>query len=337
MVNTKLRYLASSLCSLLLLIPSGSAIGTSRGDGPCPVPDLVSDFVSTKNFHSTVDPVRNLMAFEAEKRILFQTQTGEGGLIEYESGTVSTSTGAFAVFPGPTTLFPLASLRPVLLPKWFAGAEEIVKTPTSFTGAVAQSGLFGVHYQLYWVTDPSKAPVPSCSTPAMAGLKPSRGSRFPWAYFHSIRRSTGGKAQVRLFKLNLKNCAWVQESSFEEIGVVSDTDTVLRFPKQDAVLLTSSNGVLWRERGVRNYFDVSPKDLVVLDSELPVVLVRNQSNELQLFFPQRPGISTLLSDAVDFHPGLVGYASKASHLFIAGSAQGSDHTGVYELKLKLPL
>lgn len=338
MVKRKQHLLASTLFSLLLLVPTGAAWGGYWGDGPCPVPDLVSDFVSTKHFHQTNDDVRNLLPFEAEKRLLFQTAQGEGRVVEYEPGScVPPKTASFAVFSKPMTVYPLATLRPRVLPKWFQTAETVFQTPISYTGAVAKSGLFGVRYQLYTMADATKDPSPLCQTPSIAGLKVSRGSQFPYAYFHAIRRGAGGKAVVRLFRQNLQNCKWEEETSFDEVAEVRDTEVLLRFPKQGAVMLTSHAGLLWRENGTRSYFDLNPKDIVQLDIDRPVVLIRNQADDLQLFFPQRPGVSTLLTDAKDFQPGLVGYAPKGSQLFIAGAVQGAGSSGVYEMKLKSPL
>ncbi len=338
MVKDKRHYLASTFFSLLLLMPARPAQGGTYGDGPCPVPDLISDFVSTKNYHQTNDDIRNLVPFELEKRLLFQTAKGEAKVVEYEPGScVSANTGSFAVFANPMTVYPLATLRPRVLPKWFQMAETVLQTPISYTGAVAKRGLFGTWYQLYSLADAAKDPAPLCKTPPVAELKLSRGSQFPYAYFHAIRRAKGGRALVRLFRLNLPNCKWEEEPGFEEVPEVRDTEVLLRFPKQGAVMLTSHEGVLWREAGVRSYFDLSPKDIVQLDINRPVVLIRNQADDLQLFFPQQPGVSTLLSDAKDFHPGLFGYAPKGGQLFIAGASQGVGKSGVYEMKLKSPL
>jgi len=323
-----------SWTSCLLFLSTAVFAG---GDGPCPVPDLVSDFVSSKAYHQTSEVVENLMAFEGEKRVLYQTVKGDAKLIQYGHDCQNTVSGSFAVFSDPKVLIPLASLRPRTLPLWFSPSQELSRTSNRFYGVMELPAVLGTHYQVYKVGDAAAVPVASCVTPLIAGLHPSKGGIYPTAYFHSVRRAGSGRSLVGLYRMNLDTCRWDEEGSFEEKVPVKDLDAVLRFPKQDAVMIVTGEGVLWREKGKRSHFDLNPESVTMLAPDLPVVLVKNKANDLQLFFPQRPGVSTLLADAVDFQPDLVSFAPKGSQLFVAGSVQGMDHYGVYELKLKLPL
>lgn len=331
---TKGTFLRVSLGIFLALV----SIDVVAGEGPCPVPELISDFVSTKEFHNTTDKVRELMVFGREQRLIYRTEGGEARIAEFGHGSCHpAATDAFALFSNPATVYPLGSLIPRPLPAWFAAVVEVLKTPSRYVGALPQPGIFGTGYQIYQVSHLTPGPVASCRTPRVVGLQPSRGSQYPWAYFHSIRRAAGGgHALVQLFRLQLETCEWQKESSFSEIAAVTESEMVLRFPVHGAWMLTSRVGLLWHQGGGRRHFDLNPTDVVLLDSTLPVVLIRNQLRELQLFFPLLPGVSTVLADAVDFHPSQVGYASRGNKLFIAGSVQGNDRReGIYHFTLKL--
>ncbi len=324
-----------SLMTLSLFLSTAVFAG---GDGPCPVPDLVSDFVAGKGYHRTTEAVENLMAFEAEKRVLYQTYKGDGRLIQYSSESCqSTASGSFAIFSDPKVIIPLASLRPRALPPWFSPSTELIRTSNKFFGVLEEPAILGNRYQVYSVEDASGTPKATCMTPVLPGLHPSQGGIYPHAHFHSVRRAGSGKSLIGLYRMNLETCKWDAEGDFEERVSVKDLDAVLRFPKQDALMIVTGEGVLWREKGKRSHFDLDPIDVVILSPDLPVVLVRNKQSDLQLFFPQLPGVSTLLADAHNFRADLVSFAPKGSQLFIAGSAQGTSNFGVYEMKLKLPL
>lgn len=302
-------------------------LATARGgDGPCPVPELSSEYFVSKKFHSEGEPARNIQLFEKDGAYL--VESGEKVASIHASNCIALGANGFAAFPSDRshqwTMYPLNSLqpRPVSLPT--ENTSVAIRESSRLVVAEKQSVFHGVRFELTEVTLQNEERVkvsPRCVTPTIAGLELSEGSAYPFVYFHSMHGD-----ETRLYRMGLRNCVWEKERRFYQAGHTG----LVRFPRTLGVLAVGKDTLLYQEPGFRKLYALQAKNVIPLDATHTSVLIRDEKDRLRLFFPRKGIISTVLEEAVDFHPGLV--AISQHRLLISSSAQNAARPGVYEFE-----
>lgn len=315
-----------------LSLYSALTLARGGGEGPCPVPDIPSQWISEKSFHSAGAAVRGMQSLDQDKTLLLKTEKGHEVFI-YDEGGMCLTSPSYAVFSNPLSYVPIATLQPKPFPAWVESSRPVLKDGTHFFRAVKYDHPHKTHYRVVGIEMETKELKGFCDSPKVRNLRVSRGSIYPNAYFHSIELRKGG-ADITLYHLDLLTCAWTSEATYREPQLLPVDAPLVRFGQGLGFVLPLADRILWRDRTKSADYGISAKDVSSLGNNASVLLVRDQKNTVSLFIPSIGVMSRIMEDAVHYDDELFTASEQGDRLFIATSTQLPASSGVYEFLLK---